>query len=168
MLYFPPRNINRAGWFDFFLMQCHHNVSFPSAQCFVHEVDKQLEFLPCVIFVHLKSICHLAPSLPSCVFQAVKFARTCKWKCPSFQRHLTNASVRSRYMQNAWKLLLVMCFLIFSSTCTLKIDQFLSSRDYISWDSLWGGCHWVTLLLKSFQLPWKMWIDFFCSLQCCC
>ena len=37
-----------------------------------------------------------------------------------------------------------MCFLIFSSTCTRKIDQFLSSRDYISWDSLWGGCHWVT------------------------
>ena len=37
-----------------------------------------------------------------------------------------------------------MCFLIFSSICTRKIDQFPSSRDYISWDSLWGGCHWVT------------------------
>ena len=41
-----------------------------------------------------------------------------------------------------------MCFLILSSTCTRKIDQFLSSRDYISWDSLWGGCHWVTFAAK--------------------
>ena len=63
VLYISDISLGNIGLDDSFLSLVNDHklkkVSFHSAPCFI-EVGKQLELLPSVVFVYLKSICHPA------------------------------------------------------------------------------------------------------------